>query len=108
MFRKATAKQTPRQGHRGLAYWIDSENTYNLSIGGNVCILFGENNGFYGKKHSEELINKLSNFYSIEGKEYRGAKLVAQEYNITTGTVKNRCKSNTEKWKDWILIKKRD
>jgi len=30
------------------------EDTYNLSIGGNICILHGENNGFYGKKHTTE------------------------------------------------------
>lgn len=39
--------------------WVDSDDTYNLSIGGNVCILYGENNGFYGKQHSKETIDKI-------------------------------------------------
>jgi hypothetical protein len=34
---------------------------YNLSLGGNVCILYGENNGFYGKKHSNETKEKMKN-----------------------------------------------
>lgn len=35
------------------------EDTYNLSLGGNVCILYGENNGFYGKKHTSETLAKI-------------------------------------------------
>ena len=35
------------------------EDTYNLSLGGNVCILVGKNNPFYGKKHSKETIEKF-------------------------------------------------
>lgn len=41
--------------------WIASDDNYNLSIGGNVCILFGEDNGFYGKKHSQETLDKIKN-----------------------------------------------
>ena len=41
--------------------WIASDDNYNLSIGGNVCILFGEDNGFYGKKHSQETLDKIQN-----------------------------------------------
>lgn len=37
--------------------YVKREDTYNLSIGGNVCILYGENNGFYGKKHSPETLS---------------------------------------------------
>lgn len=36
------------------------EDTYNLSVGGNICVLHGENNGFYGKTHSKETREKLS------------------------------------------------
>lgn len=36
------------------------DDTYNLSIGGNVCILYGENNGFYGKDHSDEFKQKIA------------------------------------------------
>lgn len=41
--------------------WVDSDSNYNLSIGGNVTILFGENNGFYGKKHTSETITRIQN-----------------------------------------------
>ena len=39
--------------------YVNRKDTYNLSIGGNVCILYGENNGFYGKKHTPETIAKI-------------------------------------------------
>lgn len=39
--------------------YVLREDTYNLSIGGSVCILKGENNGFYGKKHTQETIDKI-------------------------------------------------
>ena len=39
--------------------WIKSDDNYNVSIGGNVTILFGEDNGFYNKKHTRESIEKI-------------------------------------------------
>jgi hypothetical protein len=39
--------------------WVMSDENYNLSIGGNVTILFGEHNGFFGKKHTKETIEKI-------------------------------------------------
>jgi hypothetical protein len=39
--------------------YILREDTYNLSIGGNICILHGKNNGFYGKKHSQKTLDLL-------------------------------------------------
>lgn len=39
--------------------YIKKDDNYNLIEGGNVCILFGEDNGFYGKKHSKETIEKI-------------------------------------------------
>ena len=39
--------------------YVQREDTYNLTIGGNVCILRGEKNGFYGKKHSKETIERI-------------------------------------------------
>ena len=39
--------------------WVDSDSNYNVSIGGNVCILYGENNGFYGQKHTKETLDKI-------------------------------------------------
>ena len=34
--------------------YVNRHETYNISLGGNVCILFGEDHGFYGKSHSDE------------------------------------------------------
>ena len=39
--------------------WVMSEDNYNLSVGGNVAILFGEHNGFFGKNHRKETIEKI-------------------------------------------------
>lgn len=36
------------------------EDTYNVSIGGNICILYGEANGFHGKTHTNETKQKIS------------------------------------------------
>lgn len=40
--------------------FVKEKDNYNLSLGGNVCILFGEQNGFYGKTHSEEFKKRNS------------------------------------------------
>lgn len=40
--------------------FVMDENTYNLSIGGNVCILHGKHNPMYGKRLSEESEKKKS------------------------------------------------
>lgn len=40
--------------------YVKREDTYNLSLGGNVCILSGKNNGFYGKKHTPETRAKIT------------------------------------------------
>lgn len=39
--------------------FIMRSDTYNISLGGNVTILFGENNDFYGKKHTDETIERI-------------------------------------------------
>lgn len=39
--------------------WVESDNNYNLSIGGGVTILYGESNGFFNKLHTKETIEKL-------------------------------------------------
>ena len=41
--------------------YVMREDTYNISIGGNVCILHGKFNGFYGKKHTKETLEKIQN-----------------------------------------------
>ena len=37
-----------------------SDDTYNIAIGGGYRVFFGEQNGFYGKSHSEETKKKFS------------------------------------------------
>lgn len=49
------------------------EDTYNIAIGGNVRIMYGENNGFYGRKHSEEIRQKIK-AVSIGNKYFSIAK----------------------------------
>ena len=39
--------------------FVNRLDTYNMTIGGNVCILWGENNGFYGKHHTEDTIRNI-------------------------------------------------
>lgn len=39
--------------------YVLRKDTYNLSTGGNVTILYGKNNGFYGRKHTKESIDKI-------------------------------------------------
>lgn len=40
--------------------YVNRDDTYNISLGGNVCILFGEDNGFYGKHHSDDARKHMS------------------------------------------------
>lgn len=44
------------------------EDTYNINVGGNVRIAYGENNGFYGKTHSDEIKQKISAIH--QGNKY--------------------------------------
>lgn len=39
--------------------FVKRKDNYNLSLGGNVCILYGESNGFYGKTHTQETKEKI-------------------------------------------------
>lgn len=39
--------------------YVHRDDTYNVSLGGNVCILVGKHNGFYGKKHTPETIDRI-------------------------------------------------
>jgi len=59
------------------------EDTYNITIGGNVRISYGSNNGFYGKKHSPETLAKLS-------KSQRGHTRNGEEYIIDGNVVKGK------------------
>lgn len=46
--------------------YVNRRDTYNISLGGNDTILFGENNGFYGKKHTDETKLKISKKSSVK------------------------------------------
>lgn len=39
------------------------EDTYNIAIGGNVRIMYGKNNPFYGKTHTQETRQKISDIH---------------------------------------------
>src|SRR5690606_31520062 len=64
----------------------------------------GENNPFYGKSHSEETKNKLSQKMKgklppntkkveIDGKVYPSASKAAKELGVATATITNRVRS---------------
>lgn len=77
--------------------WVNRDDTYNISLGGNTAILFGDNNGFFGEKHSKETIAKIqekreetrqdrpfswSRSISSSGKEFFNKKEICEFYNI--------------------------
>ena len=79
--------------------FVNNRNTYNVTLGGNVCILYGEDNGFYGKKHTNEAKLKMTqskrgnryafnHIFEYNGKIYHGynelinAKLFSSVYKI--------------------------
>lgn len=68
--------------------------TYNISIGGNVCILYGEDNGFYGKKHTAETRTRISasikKYY-----ETHVSKLVNRNWSITDDVIINDIRFNS-------------
>jgi hypothetical protein len=69
--------------------YVERRDTYNLSIGGNVCILFGENNGFYGKHHTKASIEKIKEknkeFYEQNGSPLIGINTFETDDVIING-----------------------
>ena len=75
----------------------------------------GEKNPFYGKKHSEETKNiireknknnKPTNMIKIEinGKIYESYGEASKDLNIGVTTIRWRCMSNNEKFKDYKIL----
>lgn len=71
--------------------WVNRDDTYNISIGGNVCILVGASNGFYGKKHNADTKAKLSVLH-------KNNKHHSSHYD-------NRIFSHNRVWIDYIVFK---
>lgn len=76
--------------------FVMREDTYNMSIGGNVLILHGKHNGFYGKTHTEEVRKLLSNSTSnhMKGRssnpvEYQGKIYTIGNFAKVVGITKN-------------------
>lgn len=71
--------------------YINRLDTYNISIGGNVCILYGKNNGFYGKKHSKEtqqkIITNIKKYYQ-EHDGYWKDKNILEDDDVIINNVK--------------------
>lgn len=69
--------------------YVNRDDTYNLSLGGNVCILFGEKNGFFGKKHSKETIDKiikgLDNYYETHDGTWKDKNISEDDDVIVDG-----------------------
>jgi hypothetical protein len=90
------------------AFIVDKEftlrdDTYNINIGGNVRIAYGENNGFYGKHHSKENKNKTS-IRSL-GNKYFSDTHNYKIQNVETGDIyvdmseAIKCEDIKSKWK---------
>jgi hypothetical protein len=79
--------------------FVDEETNYNLSIGGNVAILYGDKNGFYGKRHTKE--SSLGKIPSNKGKfmAYNCETFEINYFNdlneLPSGWIKGSNKSNT-------------
>ncbi len=66
--------------------------TYNLSIGGNVCILYGENCGFYGRKHTPESLQKIQETRNKNGLPTYQSKILCIKTGIEYKGDKEICK----------------
>jgi hypothetical protein len=58
------------------------EDTYNIAVGGNVRIMHGKNNGFYGKQHSPEFKERSSKLHT--GNKYFSKANNFQVRNVKT------------------------
>ncbi len=65
--------------------FVEREDTYNISLGGNVCILYGESCGVYGKHHSIE--NKALISALHKGNTYFSDSVKSQVMNVESGVI---------------------
>lgn len=77
------------------------EDTYNICLGGNVRIMMGKNNPWYGKKHKQETIDSIRNIninknqtteddIVIDGIKYHSFYHLANSLDMTIGQLKNK------------------
>ena len=59
--------------------FVKSSDNYNITVGGNVCILFGEDNGFYGKKHTDETLTKIQQTRGTYNHTEETKKLISEK-----------------------------
>lgn len=68
--------------------FVKREDTYNIVTGGNVCILYGESNGFYGKKHSSETVKKMKDKAAARPiRVFNGIKNGSEFYNSISDAI---------------------
>lgn len=76
------------------------EDTYNINIGGNVRISFGENNGFYGKTHSKETLDQIQetrNKNNLPTYQFKIRNLETNEIYLGFSDVFNKIQLSTNK-----------
>lgn len=82
------------------------KDTYNIAIGGNVRIMYGENNGFYNKHHSEKvklqtsIRSKNNKYYSLAN----NFKIRNVETNVTYLDYIEAAKSESSIKSKFVLI----
>lgn len=73
--------------------YVKRDDTYNISLGGNVCILFGEDNGFYGKHHTEDAKARMSEskklYYSENDSKLKGVNQDTSDDVVIDGITYN-------------------
>ena len=77
--------------------FVSRPDTYNIALGGGACVLFGPDNGFFGKKHSEETKAAISEFHGgkrwnfdeishADGRAFEGVVHAAEELGVETNS----------------------
>jgi len=61
------------------------EDTYNITLGGNVRIMYGENNPFYGQKHTKQSLEKIQETRKQNGLPTYQYKIYDKFGNILKG-----------------------